>query len=755
MTTSGTRGAGMVTAMVCAATVTGQFVAGKALRDTLFLTSLDVTSLPAMLMVTSVVSLALVWANGRFANRVSPGTLVPASFVVSAALSLAEWLLRPAAPSVSAVVLYLHMSAVGPLLASGFWLIASERFDPHTAKRRFGQLAGAGTLGGLLSALIAERSAAWFGAPAILPFLAVLQLVSAYLVRRVANEELPIRQMVRLAGESAATTTNAATGAPSAMRVIATAPYLRNLAVLVLLGTTSAALVDYLFKASAVETFGRGDQLLRFFAIYYAGTSIITFILQTSSAHIVLERCGLGATASTPSLAVLVGSVCSLAFPGFGSLLVARGGETILRSSLFRAGYELLYTPIPAAEKRAAKSVIDVAFDRLGDATGGAMVRALLLLTPAVHTPALLLLAAACSLAAMAVATRLNRGYVGTLQSSLAASDLASTPPPASRSTRSLMLTLLRREAVGVAASRTDGQRSTPPDPMMRDIACLRSRDRSMIVRLLGRDDSLAPELVPHAIPLLAWDPVVEHATFALQKVAEEHVGQFVDAMLDPNCDFAVRRRLVRIFSVCVSQRAADGLMLALDDLRFAVRREAGRSLSAIVERNPLVRIDREQMLSVVLKEVTVGRPVWQGRRLLDAPISDSPLDAFVRDRAGESLAHVFTLLALVLPREPLQMAFRGLQTTDQHLRGTALEYLDSVLPASIKAHLWPFLDESPTTDNGLSRTDAMAALLRSNRSIELNLEELRRRLAPSHPPKESPAHAAVAGASATPMHAV
>ncbi|MFN7980968.1 MAG: hypothetical protein U0Q11_03845 [Vicinamibacterales bacterium] len=756
MTTSGTLTGSLVTAMVCAATVTGQFVAGKALRDTLFLTSLDVTSLPAMLMVTSVVSLALVSANGRLARRISPATLVPASFVVSALLSLAEWLLRPAAPSVSAIVLYLHISAVGPLLASGFWLIASERFDPHTAKRRFGQLAGAGTLGGLLSALIAERGAAWFGAPAILPFLAVLQLASGWLVRRVAVDHMPPRAVAR--GDDGATTSSAsAADAPTALRVIATAPYLRNLALLVLLGTTSAALVDYLFKASAVDTFGRGDQLLRFFAVYYAGTSIITFILQTSSAHIVLERCGLGATASTPSLAVLVGSLCSLAFPGFGSLLVARGGESILRSSLFRAGYELLYTPMPPAEKRAAKSVIDVAFDRLGDATGGAMVRALLLLTPAVHTPALLLLAAACSLAAMAVATRLNHGYVGTLQNSLAASDLASTPPPASRSTRSLMLTLLRREAVGLALSRTEGQRSAPPDPMMRDIAVLRSRDRAQIVRLLGRDDSLAPELVPHAIPLLAWDPVVEHATFALQKVAEEHVGQFVDAMLDPNCDFAVRRRLARIFTVCVSQRAADGLMLALDDLRFAVRREAGRSLSAIVERNPLVRIDREPMLQVVLKEVTVGRPVWQGRRLLDTPVSDSPIDAFVRDRAGESLAHVFTLLALVLPREPVQLAFRGLHTTDQHLRGTALEYLDSVLPATIKSHLWPFLDEPPATDGRLSRSDAMAALLRSNRSIELNLEELRRRVAPIERVRPVLESASIAGSSGNPapVHAV
>ena len=54
-----------------------------------------------------------------------------------------------------------------------FWLIASERFDPHTAKRRFGQMAGAGTLGGLISAVIAERAAAWLGAPAILPLFGI------------------------------------------------------------------------------------------------------------------------------------------------------------------------------------------------------------------------------------------------------------------------------------------------------------------------------------------------------------------------------------------------------------------------------------------------------------------------------------------------------------------------------------------------------------------------------------------------------
>jgi hypothetical protein len=103
-----------------------------------------------------------------------------------------------------------------------------------------------------------------------------------------------------------------------------------------------------------------------------------------------------------------------------------------------------------------------------------------------------------------------------------------------------------------------------------------------------------------------------------------------------------------------------------------------------------------------------------------------SPLDEFIRDRAGTSLGHVFTLLALVLPREPLQIAFRSLQTDDQQLQGTALEYLDGMLPSRIRQRLWPYLEHRPAVRTGRPREEVIAELLRSHRSITLNLEALR-----------------------------
>src|SRR5689334_10574480 len=129
------------TAMLCAAAVTAQFVSGRATRDALLLSSLDLAALPAMLMVTSAVSILFVAANGRAARRFPPTVLVPASFVASGVCFLLEAAFRSSAPTAAAVILYLHISAAGPLLTSGFWLIASERFDPRSAKRHFGRIA--------------------------------------------------------------------------------------------------------------------------------------------------------------------------------------------------------------------------------------------------------------------------------------------------------------------------------------------------------------------------------------------------------------------------------------------------------------------------------------------------------------------------------------------------------------------------------------------------------------------------------------
>jgi ATP:ADP antiporter, AAA family len=732
------QGSALLTAMLCAGLVTAQFIAGKATRDALFLAHLNVTSLPAITVATSATSILLVIINSNVLRGLSPAVFVSGAFVLNAVLLLAEWGLTFRAPVIAVVAVYLQISGFGPMLGSGFWLIASERFDPRTAKQRFGQIAGVGTLGGLLGGLLAERIAATVGIEAMLPVLAALNFLCAWHIRRLATGSLASVKSATVE----VSTDLAAEATRSGLQVLARAPYLRLLAGIVLLGAIGAGLADYLLKMQAVATFEQAETLLRFFAIYYAATSLITFVVQTSSSRFVLEKFGLSATTATPSAALFLGGLGGLLAPGLAAVTAARAGESVFRNSLFRAGYELFYTPVHPTEKRAAKSIIDVGFDRLGDAVGGGVVRLLLMLAPARQYGAMMMGAMVCSAGALILATRLSRGYMQTLESNLRNRalelDLSET---ADLTTRTVML----RTISGLDRPRTAERRETanrPPtaqdatvfqSPDMVQIAALRSRDRERIVPVLQNEDGISAALVTHVIPLLAWDPVAHEAMNALRKVAEERVGELTDALIDPNQPFAVRRRLARVLSVCVSQRAVDGLMLGLDDMRFEVRFQCGRSLAAVLEKNPRVWIHKERTFEIVRREVAVSRLVWESHQLLDRvedAESASMVDQFVRARASRSLAHVFTLLSLVLPAEPLQIAFRGLQTDDQNLRGTALEYLEGVLPPDIRGRLWPYLEDQRASVRTAARPreQILEDLLKSQHSIVLNLEELKRR---------------------------
>src|SRR5437868_1085349 len=116
-------------AMGSAAALMASMVALRATRDTLFLSNFHVRSLP--LMVTAAGALSIVFAlfAARAIVRMGPARFVPVAFLASAALALAEWGLVLRQPGVGAIVVYLHVAAMAPLLLSGFWSVLNEQID--------------------------------------------------------------------------------------------------------------------------------------------------------------------------------------------------------------------------------------------------------------------------------------------------------------------------------------------------------------------------------------------------------------------------------------------------------------------------------------------------------------------------------------------------------------------------------------------------------------------------------------------------
>ncbi|MCZ6489457.1 MAG: hypothetical protein O7A06_02870, partial [Acidobacteria bacterium] len=612
---------------------------------------------------------------------------------------------------------------------------------------------------------------------AMLPMMAALHLFCAWAVLKLR----PLQAVAgppagKLAGKpTAGKKDSSGDSAPepgrSVFQILSQAPYLRNLAVLVLLATVSGAGIDYVFKAQAAAKFEGGESLIRFFAVFYSAASLLTFFIQTSLSRRALEKLGLAKTVGTLPLIVAAGGVGALLAPGLLSAGIARGAESVVRSSLFRSGYEILYTPIPAQEKRATKTMVDVGFDRLGDALGGGLIRLMLLLGPAVAHSAILTLSIVLAFLGLLVASRLNRGYIASLEKNLlnraVELDISDVQDSTTRSTILQTLGALHLSSdplVPLSLQRASGEQSQrknllvqksaselpspgmprdvpqgkqptvapgSQDPILERIAAFRSGNPGRVREALRAEEISDPLLFPHVIPLLAWNEVSGDALLALRQAASHMTGQLVDALLDPGQEFAIRRRIPKVLSFTASQRAADGLLLGLADKRFEVRFQCGCALASIRDRNPEIHIDPEPVFEAVQREVTVGKKVWGTHRLLDPEegLADSPfIDDFLRDRANRSLEHVFTMLSLVLPKEPLQIAFRGLHTTDEHLRGTALEYLESILPPPIRERLWPFLeDRRKKKREARSREEILATLMRSHQSIELNLTEIRK----------------------------
>jgi hypothetical protein len=227
-------------------------------------------------------------------------------------------------------------------------------------------------------------------------------------------------------------------------------------------------------------------------------------------------------------------------------------------------------------------------------------------------------------------------------------------------------------------------------------LSALRSGDSARARAALLAEPQLDTSLVPQAIQLLGVDEVGKQAAEALIRIAEKHVGQLVDTLLDADGNLTVRCGIPAILATCPHPRAVEGLSHGLMDHQFEVRSRCAQALVILLDRDSNLRLDRELVFEAVRWEARLGRQTWE---TFDASSPRRPpghLADFLHTRAVRSRDHVFTMLSLVLPRAPLMNALGGLRRGNPSHRGTALEYLDEVLPPTVREALRSVLDAAP-----------------------------------------------------------
>jgi ATP:ADP antiporter, AAA family len=684
-----------ILAPVTAAALIAQQVGSNALRDGLFLSFFQVSSLPFFMAAAAILALPAAHVSGRLLTRFGPIRVVPAALGSSALLFFAEWAMLGWLPRTASVLLYLQSSVLGAIAISAFWSLLNERFDPHSAKALLARVAAGATVGGVIGGVGAERVAALLPQGALLLILAVVAggcVAGAVALGRGA----PPRR-----GPTAGT---AAPDEASGWDHIRRQPLLRHMALVVTLAAVLAALVDYLLKAEAVAYFGKGEPLVRFFGLFYAGTGLGAVVLQSSLGRPALVRLGLGGSvASHPvvvGLATLLGIVAP--FPWRGVL--PRGLDVVVRNSIFRTGYELLYTPIAEGTKRSAKSIIDVACDGAGKAVSAGLIVLLAALAPAHPLAAVHVAAVLAAVAEFFVARRLRTGYVRALEGGLLRQGEDLEPPQYSVAdfTMARSMAGLDRASIQRALGPVKGKEI---DPVVAAIVELRSQDLTRI-RAALRHPPPDPLLVGALVPLLARDELVRPVVMALSAFGARAAGEMASVLLDPASPDVVRRRLPLALKSCRSPLARDALLASLESPTFELRLRCGRALIAMTDEHP-------QLLARFPGVLT----------LIDGEMRGEAAPHLLRE-------HVFNLLTLALEREPVRIAARSFATDDPYLRGTALEYLETVLPARVFAAMGPLLAvPGAPPQRRRAAADARTELLRAGATMMVSRDELRRQL--------------------------
>ena len=688
-----------VIAPLTATALIAQQVGANAIRDGLLLSLFPVESLPYFMAGAAALAIVAAQFSGRLLSRLGPVRVAPALFASNAALFLVEWVLLDSRPSAAAVLLFFHSTVLGAIAISSFWSLLNERFDAHSAKLLMTRVTGAATFGGLIGGVGAERVAALFPHGTLLPvlgFVGVIPVAGALAVGRGA----PVNR--RRAEDEP--------DLGGGWTQIRSHPLLRNLAVVIALAATLTALVDYLLKAEAVAYFGRGPHLVRFFGVFYACTAVTAVLIQASLGRFVLGRLGIGGSVASHSAVMAAVSVFGFALPIPLGGIFSRGLDVVVRSSTFRAGYEMLYTPLAEATKRSAKSVIDVAVDSSGKGAGAMLL--LLLVSIAPLHPFVIVNAAAMAVAIgeFLAARRLQAEYISALEGGLrrqganleqaveySMTDFTVVGTMAGLDRAAILRALKSPGPVQMPAQ--------PADPVVAAIIEFRSGDLERI-RAALRDPPRDPLIISSLVPLLARDGVLRPVVSALAGFGARAAGEMVSALHDPGTRDVVRRRLPLALKSCPSAIARDGLLAALDVNDFEIRLRCGRALLALTDEHRELLESFPGVLALVERELKNGGETHRVRE------------------------HVFNLLALALEREPVRIAARAFTTEDAYVRGTALEYLETVLPAHLFSALRPLVaaPESPPAHRRPAG-DVKADLIRAGMTMTVSLDDIRRQL--------------------------
>ncbi len=388
------------------------FSAGHALletaRDALFLARLPASRLPWVYLAIAVVALLLAEHQSRFLRRFSFRDELSGWLAFSSLVTLVFWVVVRWAGVWVFYALYVWTGVLATLVVVRFWTVLGSRLTVTQAKRLYAIVGSGAALGAILGSGLARLLTEVVPARDLVLAAALVFLVAAFGPGLLSQRPEAVRQRSR--GIASARQLSRVAG------LIWSRPYLKRVAVLILVGAVTVTLVDFVFK-TAVDRAIPPQELGSFFATVYLLLNTASLSVQLVVVSWLIRAVGVNkALAAVPSL-LIIGSL-GVAFGGGLVLALAlKAIDGSLRHSLSRTGTELFFVPLPVELRVRVKPVIDVLGQRGGQALASVLI--LTLLTVTVREAPFAALAAVLSTAWLFLVLDLRRHYLNVFRESL------------------------------------------------------------------------------------------------------------------------------------------------------------------------------------------------------------------------------------------------------------------------------------------------------------------------------------------------
>ena len=325
--------------------------------ESLFLGAYDRTVLAYMYGAAGLSAAIAGTLYARFQNRVRPGYFELSVLAFFFAAFVALWFLTYVGGKPVSIALLIFAEVFGTIIILQAWSITGALLSARSAKRLVPVVGGFGTVAGISAGLLVGGLAEVFGTANLIGLVLTSLLGCAAMTRALLRRISSAASLVEPSKPKHG-------GCKVPGRQLYRNRFFQILVLLTTTATLASILVDYQFKVFSQAYFTvdgvlNQDALSQFYGFFQIVVTSLALLVTFGLASRVLERYGLAATLILLPGVIFLGTAGIVLGIGgyFFAATLARGGDKVLRFSVYGSANQILYLALPDRMQKSARAL--------------------------------------------------------------------------------------------------------------------------------------------------------------------------------------------------------------------------------------------------------------------------------------------------------------------------------------------------------------------------------------------------------------